>query len=203
MKRKIFWFPVMGLVIGTAAERIASGQAEIDGRPATMNTSETRSVIINDVRLSDEQVVALERRFRIPMRDGNYWYDRRGGACGLKGGPTAGSTLPGLDVGGPLKANASNGNTGVFVNGRELHIMDVVVLRQFVPVYSGRYWCDAYGNGGFEGGPALWNVWQLIRAAGGGGNSGGAWGHYSKYGGSIVGDASGNYYQNKDIVWPP
>ena len=60
--------------------------------------------------------------------------------------------------------------------------------------------CDAYGNGGFEGGPALWNVWQLIRAAGGSGNSGGAWGHYSKYGGSIVGDASGNYYQNKDIV---
>jgi hypothetical protein len=93
-----------------------------------------------------------------------------------------------------------NGNTGVFVNGRELHIMDVVALRQFMPVYAGRYWCDANGNGGFEGGPALWNVWQLVRAAGGRGSSGGAWGYYSKYGGSSVGDASGIYYQNKDTV---
>jgi hypothetical protein len=45
--------------------------------------------------------------------------------------------------------------------------MDVVALRQFMPVYAGRYWCDASGNGGFEGGPALWNVWQLVRAGGG------------------------------------
>src|SRR5262245_40134394 len=125
MKLKVFWIPVMALAVGTTTERIARGQAGIERKPATTNTSQTRSVIINDVRLSDEQVAALERRFRIPMRDGNYWYDRRGGAWGLKGGPTAGFTLVGLDVGGPLKANASNGNTGVFVNGRELHILDV------------------------------------------------------------------------------
>jgi hypothetical protein len=65
---------------------------------------------------------------------------------------------------GRSKPMPPNGNTGVFVNGRELHIMDVVALRQFMPVYAGRYWCDANGNGGFEGGPALWNVWQLAAA---------------------------------------
>jgi hypothetical protein len=85
MKLKVFCFPIMVLVTGTTAERIASGQAENDRRLATMNTSQTLSVIINDVRLSDEQVAALERRFRIPMRDGNYWYERRAGGWGLKG----------------------------------------------------------------------------------------------------------------------
>jgi hypothetical protein len=72
--------------------------------------------------------------------------------------------IAGLNIGGPLRVDASRGNTGVFINGRELHQMDVVGLQQLGPVYRGRYWVDAYGNCGFEGGPALLNLVQVARA---------------------------------------
>ena len=118
-------------------------------------------VIINNVKLEDEQVQAFENQYGIQMQSGNYWYDQWCGAWGVIGGPTLGFLLPGLAVGGPLKANASNGQTGVFVNGRELHAYDVMQLRKLIgTVYQGRYWLDAYGNAGYEGGPVLVNLLQ-------------------------------------------
>jgi len=64
-----------------------------------------------------------------------------------------------------LKVNASRGRTGVFINGRELHLLDVRALQQITMVIPGRYWCDAMGNIGFEGGPPLANLWALAAAA--------------------------------------
>jgi hypothetical protein len=124
------------------------------------------------VRLTDPQVQALERQYGVQIQDGSYWYDRVCGAWGLEGGPTLGFALPGLDLGGRLRADASNGNTGVFVNGRELHRLDVAALQQLGPVYQGRYWLDAEGYCGFEGEPAFCNLVQLARAAGGSSSGG-------------------------------
>src|SRR5258706_12537116 len=87
-------------------------------------------VAINGVRLTAPQIAALERRFLVRILDGSYWYDRACGAWGLTGGPTLGFIPAGLDVGGPLPADASGGHTGVFVNGRELHPFDVAGLQQ-------------------------------------------------------------------------
>jgi hypothetical protein len=98
--------------------------------------------------------------------DGSYWYDKVSGAWGRQGGPALGLTLPGLEVGGALRPDASGGNTGVFVNGRELHDLDVLGLRQIAgAVVPGRYWIDAQGNGGYEGGPALFNLALLAQQA--------------------------------------
>lgn len=132
----------------------------------------SRNVIINRVRLDDATVQALEQAYRVQILDGAYWYDKACGAWGFEGGPTAGIILPGLDLGGPLRADASNGNTGVFVNGRQLHMQDVAGLRQLTGVvYPGRYWLDAYGNVGLEGGPVLVNLAVLAQQAGGRGNT--------------------------------
>ena len=79
----------------------------------------------------------------------------------------AGIALAGLSLGGPLPADISGGGTGVFVNGRELHPLDVMQLSSLVNVAAGRYWVDAQGNAGYEGGPALVNLYSLARAAGG------------------------------------
>ena len=89
---------------------------------------------------------------------------------GIEGGWTLCTLEPGLNLGGPLRADASGGNTGVFINGRELHSVDVLRLQQVVPVIlPGRWWLDAYGNFGYEGGMMLGNV---LSHAFGGGSSG-------------------------------
>jgi hypothetical protein len=128
--------------------------------------SQGQEVIVNGVRLSNDKIAALQKRYGLTVVPGDYWYDRLTGAWGLRGGPAAGLILPYVDLCGPLQSNASNGNTGVFINGRELHMLDVVALQQITPVYQGRYWVDAQGNIGLEGGPALVNLWLLANSRG-------------------------------------
>ena len=148
-----------------------------------------RRVIINAVRLPDSNVVGLERQFRISLVNGDYWYDKGSGAWGQAGGPTLGFTLPGLNVGGRLQANASQGNTGVFINDRELHQYDVQALMTLMPVYQGRFWMDGQGYFGVEGGPAVGNLWLIAQAAGQ--RAGGARSTYTRDGSMFGSDGSG------------
>jgi hypothetical protein len=156
-------------------------------------TAQTRQVTINRVRLSSEQITAIERRYRIHIVDGDYWYDRRLGVWGVWGGPAAGFAVPGLDLGGPLPRDASRGGTRVFVNGRELHPHDVAELRTVMLVLPGRYWLDASGWGGYEGGPPLFNLWALAAQAQSAGRGGASWIHRGAFGG-IGGDGECTYY---------
>jgi hypothetical protein len=125
------------------------------------------TVFVNGAPLGAETITALEQAYRVPIDSGRYWYDRVSGAWGFEGGPAQGQIAPGLALGGPLRANASAGTTGVFVNGRELHVLDVLALQRCTPVYRGRYWLNASGIGGYEGGPPLFNLVQLCAARGG------------------------------------
>jgi hypothetical protein len=125
----------------------------------------SRSVVINSVLLDEATLTALEQLQHTPIPNGRYWYDRVCGAWGIEGGPARGFVVAGLNLGGPLRADASRGRTGVFINGRELHALDVAALRRLGPVRLGRYWLDALGNVGNEGGPALVNLVQVARAA--------------------------------------
>jgi len=116
-----------------------------------------------------EVLAQLEAHYRTRLADGDYWYDATSGAGGTWGGPAAVVLPAGLQLGGPLPANASGGGsgrlTGVFVNGRELHPLDVQALLTFTPVYPGRYWVDGQGNGGTEGSPVQFNLYTLANAA--------------------------------------
>jgi hypothetical protein len=129
--------------------------------------AQARKVIVNGVRLTDGQVGALQRQYGVRMHDGDYWYDGRTGAWGLRGGPTVGFVVPGLAMGGALRRDASGGTTGVIINGRELHWLDVTRLQQILPVYRGSYWMDASGNFGAVGGLLLGNIWALSQRSGG------------------------------------
>lgn len=161
-------------------------------------TAQQRQVVVNRVALTDAQVREIETRWTVQVRDGRYWYDRVSGAWGMDGGPTAGWILPGLAVGGPLPADASAGNTGVFVNGRELPVADVAALMQVTPVYRGRWWVDAQGNFGAEGGPVLGNLVALARQRTG--RAGGPWSVYANKGNDfIAGDSNGcTYFNSRD-----
>ena len=92
------------------------------------------------------------------MRDGRYWYDKTSGLWGLAGEPTYGQIAPGLEIGGPLRADASAGTTDVIVNGRRLRVEEVQFLSRCMPVIPGRFWMDARGMGGPVGGLATFNV---------------------------------------------
>ena len=120
------------------------------------------SVIINDKPLNTAEVQKLAASFGAPIAPGRYWYDKKSGGWGQQCGPGLGIGQAGLNLGGELKANASCGHTGVFINGRELHIQDVKLLQSLSGhVVPGRYWMDAQLNAGVEGGPALVNYRAL------------------------------------------
>jgi hypothetical protein len=169
---EIVSWSILGIQAGcgqsTSYERFPLSPTASDGvipEEKTNIPDQMRQVVINGARLSDEQVRALEQRYNIAIQNGAYWYDSFSGAWGIQGGPLLGVGQAGLQVGGPLQADASNGNTGVFVNGRQLHMIDVVRLQQLGPVIPGRYWIDAQGNYGFEGWPAIGNLLYLAQQA--------------------------------------
>ncbi len=140
---------------------------------AAAETTANKKVIINGTQLTAKDIQTLERSYGVPMQTGRYWYDKMSGLWGYAGQPTAGQIFAGLQMGGPLKANASNGNTGVFINGRELPMVEVSYLQQLGTVYKGRYWMNAQGIGGIEGGPAIFDLGAAARQRSGGGLYGG------------------------------
>lgn len=127
-----------------------------------------RQVFVNGVHLRDDRLKTLEQRYMTPIPDGAYWYDKMCGAWGMQGGPVLCTIEAHLNLGGPLQADASSGDTGVFINGRELHYLDTALLQRAVPlILPGRWWLDTYGNFGNEGGPMLGNLWTLAETQGG------------------------------------
>jgi hypothetical protein len=133
----------------------------------TKRMAMTDSVRINDEELDPRVLAAFGQQYGIRLPPGDYWYDRLSGGWGLKGGPCLGITLAGVAIGGPLKADASAGTTSVFINGRQLHWQDVVALQSMgIPVQRGRWWVDAAGNLGPEGGGPWGNLVQLAASSG-------------------------------------
>lgn len=137
-------------------------------------------VVVNGRAVTAEQVQAVQTRLGIPAEaqaqipPGRYWYDPTSGLWGMEGGPALGQILPELGLGGPLQPDASGGGTNVFVNGREIHVQELLYLQSlFGYVNPGRYWLNYYGVGGYEGGPAIFDLRAAASAAGGGGLYGG------------------------------
>jgi hypothetical protein len=161
--------------------KVLPGRKQADVKKDRKETSMTTSLYVNGTALTTDEIQSIEKKYGVQLVPGKYWYDKNSGAWGIDGGPTVGFVMPGLNVGGPLKANASNGNTQVFINGRELHYMDVAGLQQLGPVIPGRYWVDNHWNCGYEGGPALFNIGLLIMAKTNGSKSGGPWSATTKH----------------------
>jgi hypothetical protein len=164
-----------------------------------LDAQASRSITVNRVRLTEAQITGFETRWQVRLQEGTFWYDRVSGAWGHDGGPTAGWILPGQELGGPLPVDASRGNTGVFINGRELPMQDVTALMQIVAVQRGRWWVDGLANFGAEGGPVLGNLWALARQRGA--RPGQAWSLYANKGNNfIAGDENGcTYFSSRDM----
>ena len=169
--------------------------------PGAAPKAQQRRVVVNGAPVPEARLAEVESHYRLYIADGAYWYDRASGAAGPAGGPTLTFIVPGLDLGGPLQPDASAGNTGVFINGRELPQQDLIALTRLVGfVQPGRYFLDGNGNAGYEGGPPMINLIVATRQQQSqGGSDGwysqtvGAGGNESGGTGYVMGkDASGN-----------
>jgi len=118
------------------------------------------AVVVNNVALSAETLAALRSIYPVAIQPGRYWYDPFSGVYGAEGGPVAGQMLPGLGLGGPLRADASRGTSGVFINGRQLQAGEKAYLEVAcnTPIMPARYWVNSTGIGGFEGQPPAFNL---------------------------------------------
>lgn len=106
-------------------------------------------VVINDLPLTVQELGVLGGG----LAPGSYWYDRRSGLWGIIGRGVQGQTMADLNLGGPLRADASDGGTAVFLNGRELPLPELMWLNQQAAFASGRWWLDSDGAFGREGEP--------------------------------------------------
>ena len=120
------------------------------------------AIHVNGVALSADTLRALQQVYPVAITPGRYWYDRISGAWGREGQPIAGQMMAGLDLGGPLRSEASRGSSGVFINGRHITAGEKAYLEQLcqVPIARARYWIVFNGIGGFEGGPPNFNLGQ-------------------------------------------
>lgn len=131
------------------------------------------SVVVNARALSAEALGALQRAYPVAIAPGRYWYDPVSGAYGAEGGPVAGQMMPGLTLGGPLRADASRGTSGVYINGRQLTVGEksYIEVACGTPVAPARYFVLPQGMGGVEGGPISFNL-ALCTPPGGGSGGG-------------------------------
>jgi hypothetical protein len=152
-----------------------------------VDDSGSTEVAINGTVLSLEKVEALQQQYQTKIPPGRFWYDAQSGAWGMQGGPTIGFIAAGLDLPGPMPADISAGGTGIFINGREIHPQDQMALYALLgATYPGRYWLDAQGNLGIEGGTFLVNLISASQQ-----QAGAKGGLYSGMGGTVGVDGSG------------
>lgn len=136
-------------------------------------SADTRKLKFNgrDATAADREILAkFETAWGVKVPAGDYWYDPVSGAAGLWGGPTRGFLGAGLALGGALPPEASGGGTGrltgVFINGREIHPLDVQGLTGMLgqAPWPGRWWVDGQGTFGPEGGAGMGNLLLIAQS---------------------------------------
>ena len=166
-----------------------TGAAAPQTNPASPNApalQESTGVFVNQKELSAEQMQDLLRLYGSAPPKGRYWYDQRSGLFGYWGYESAGYIRPGHNF-GELSPRASNGDTGAFLNGREINMTEARYFQSIFGVaYQGRFWLDgATGNMGIEGNPTpLANLILAVRQAQQRGQNGGY--HWRDGSGSVV-----------------
>ncbi len=125
-------------------------------------------VFVNGRQLTMQEVQQHQAIYNAPVQPGRYWYDPTSGLYGFWGREAIGYIRTGHTY-GRAPANASNGNTGIYLNGRHLNSIEVTtwqgLFRQVIQ--PGSYWLDGNsGNVGVEGNPTpTGNVLAAIQAA--------------------------------------
>lgn len=115
------------------------------------NQNSGANIVINGEILSSSDLDIFVSTYGGEPSAGNYWYDSRSGFAGRIGYGVEWLLQAGHNF-GQVAANASGGNTGVFINGREIPDSELLIYSYLVgPVPPDYYWLDANGDAGLEG----------------------------------------------------
>ncbi|TVU35931.1 hypothetical protein EJB05_17838 [Eragrostis curvula] len=105
-------------------------------------------VSINGHPISERALKKAEKKAG-PVEPGSYWYDYRAGFWGVMGRECIGIIPPFIrEFNYPIARNCAGGNTGVLINGRELHQRDLdLLVGRGLPRESGKsYSVEISGN---------------------------------------------------------
>ncbi|XP_022148621.1 extra-large guanine nucleotide-binding protein 1-like isoform X2 [Momordica charantia] len=129
-----------------------------------VNQLPARLVYVNDSPLSREELLTLRSCQKPPknLKPGRFWYDKESGFWGKEGCGPSQIVSSQLEVGGRIRRNASNGNTNVCINNREITKKELRILKMAGVPCEGRpsFWVSAdgtYQEEGMNNGGKIWD----------------------------------------------
>ncbi|KAK1300364.1 Guanine nucleotide-binding protein alpha-2 subunit [Acorus calamus] len=124
-------------------------------RTCENNQLQAECVFVNGKQLYPEEMVLLQTCPNPPgrLKPGRYWYDKVSGFWGEEGHKPSAIISAHLNVGSAIKRDASNGNTNILINNREITKTELQMLKWAGVQCAGNphFWVNADGSYQEEG----------------------------------------------------
>ncbi|KAK6916508.1 Guanine nucleotide binding protein (G-protein), alpha subunit [Dillenia turbinata] len=132
-----------------------------------VNQPPPERIFVNGKRLSKEELNTLLCCPNPPkqLKPGSYWYDKVSGFWGKIGQRPSQIITHDLNVGNNIMKDASNGNTEILINGREITKSERTLLQFFGVQCAGNphFWVNADGSYMEEGqAKPIGHLWQKV-----------------------------------------